>query len=1253
MTDTLVSLVRQLGPRDHLRFPELARISATIEAYAEGTPPKLEAFLEALGDQADQVTIAFERDDGNYQYRHFGSRLADDAGFDMTGKSTADFDTITRNHIERSFQATQESGVALSTVMEAAPGSAVNSWQRVVYPIDLDSGPHMLTMVKPLYKALDTIHARRDDVAVCVVPLRAAEAKNGYALATREPIDRYLDAPNISLIETFVESVITPEQTPSVGTLIATQSLEIIDKSGETLCVILDIVHGFTAPFLVILNATASTQTNEQLRSTTHLLKASFELGRLGSWINSGRGDGRFRIAPELATMMGVAIGRDGLVDLKELRQHYDEELRQKTEKAVEACWQDGTSYVVEGGMTRSDGQHLQVRISGSPMRDEAGRVISLFGLVQDISAEQAAREQLRESEERFRDFAASASDWCWETDEEHRFVEFTNSTDPASQNLQANYVGKTRLDLNVVEEDRQIIEAHFEDLKARRPFSELVYRMNSEEEDGGVYSLQIAGKPRFAADGTFLGYRGIARNITDKVESENENRENQLALKTAQSIAKLGHWVTDLNSRSTRWSDGLVALLGFECEQARATDAQQANARPDEDCTFQMPSWRELLARIHRSDRTMFNDRLRRAAAGETVEPLDIRYFLPGARDAQHFRIMMRLKEATTSHGAQLMGVAQDVSDLKRAQNELEKRSATLCEAQEMGGIGDWQFDLATKEVTWSRHLYTILGLDPDHFVPSSKAFLSLCANEDREAIHAEHTAALEGKPSSSIDVQARRGDGTFGYYTMMTKPLFDEQGTITGLFGTLQDITDRKHSEKQLRNLAFFDPLTGLANRALFSRELRDVMYGVQTSGGSAALLLLDLDHFKEVNDTLGHAAGDELLRTIARIVKEHVDDRGFVARLGGDEFAVIIRDYYSVECLERFANSIIDRMTGILKLERGEVMTGTSLGIALIPQDGGDAEQALRNADLALYMAKDEGRGKALFFTPDMSHSVQARLNLARDLRLAINNNDLETRYQGQVHLTTGRVAGFETLVRWKHPTRGYISPAEFIPVAESSSLICDIGLWVLRDACQTGKAWLDAGEPERMISVNVSAAQIWQSDFEDDVIAIIKETGYPPRLLCLELTESVFADHGEGRVRKALARFKEAGIRLAVDDFGTGYSSLGYLNDLPFDELKIDRCFIAGVHQAPEKARLLQGIIALGRGLGMSVIGEGAEEDGEIALLRAYGCDFVQGFAYMRPEVADEALRCAEQLEFSLAEASANTLPVAREPLKQTG
>lgn len=1226
MTDDLLSLMRPLGPRDHLRYPQLEQISASLDALAQHPSPSLDTVLHALGDQAPQVTLARRQAEGGFVYAHFGSKLVEDAGFDMSGKSTRDFDLSTRKHIETSFAACLETGEPLTTVMPGSPGSQVSNWQRVVYPVALDTGPHVLSLVKPLRDGTETIHARPSGVCIGVVPLSLKDDGSGFALATATPLDTYLLGADTTPLLGFIEALAVPETPPEAGTLLAADTFHLTTPKGAKLSLVVDIVFGFSAPYLVVANVTGSADTQERLRSTSHLLQASFELGRLGSWTNTDRYGQRFYLGPELVDMFGLTLGADGLVEMQEARALYEPKLREASVKSVEECWETGKSYVNEGLVTRPDGEQLYVRVSGSAMRDQAGRIISLFGLVQDITDVYRTRLAFQESEERFRDFASTAGDWCWETDEHHRFVDFTEGTDEASRNLQRAYFGKTRRDMPLLDEDRPLIEAHFEDLDAHRPFCDVVYRLH--DDDGGIRSIQIAGKPRFDSQGTFLGYRGTARNITEIVAASDERRENQIAIETAQSIAKLGHWITDLKSGQTRWSQGLMSLVGTPASGDGSQDDQR-----------DVPWWLAMLRRVHKADRQATVKALRAGALGEQVEPFDIRYFPTGARNPQHLRIMLRQKEATSTQGAQLLGVAQDVSALKRTQEALEMRSATLSEAQAMGGIGDWQFELESGAVTWSPNLYSILGLDPEHFIPTAKAVFALCGPEDGAAIREEHSAALAGKPVSNIDVQARRGDGTFGYYTMMTKPLYDAQGAISGLFGTVQDITERKHAEKQLRSLAFFDPLTGLANRALFSRELTDIMDGVRLQGGSAALFLLDLDHFKEVNDSLGHAAGDELLRRVARTLKDTVGEKGFVARLGGDEFAVIVRNYASVDRLERFANTVVERLTGILRLERGEVMIGTSLGIALIPQDGGTAEEALRNADMALYMAKDEGRGRSLFFTPAMSRSVQARLNMARDLRLAIENDHLETRFQGQVCLTSGKVKGFETLVRWKHPTKGYISPAEFIPVAESSSLICEIGLWVLRDACMKGQAWLDAGEPERMISVNVSAAQIWQSDFEDDVLNIIKETGYPPHLLCLELTESVFADHGEGRVRKALSRFKEAGIRLAVDDFGTGYSSLGYLNDLPFDELKIDRCFVAGVHQAPDKARLLKGIIALGRGLGMTVVGEGAEEDGEIALLRAYGCDLVQGFAYLRPETVDDALAKADALEFKLAESTA--------------
>lgn len=1227
MNKTLSPLVRPLGPRDHLRFPELAAIEACLASLADGDLPSSDDLLTALGDHAQDISLVQKNDDDTFTYIYFGDRLASRSGFDLTGRSTGDFDANIRRYVEESFCQVLEFGEPLCSIMPTTQGNHIHSWQRMIFPVDLDTGRQLMTMVKPLANGLETIHGRSAHLAVCVIPLRVCPAETHFEIVNTEPLKTYLGGCDFTSIVSFVEKTQAPENECPLGTLHGTTTIELNSETGNKRSIIADVVHGMMTPFLVVVDVTNAAQTSEQLRTTTHLLHSTCTRGKLGSFTISDRTHTYVVMAPELCEILGAEVDRSGRCEIGPVRARYDDDLREAIAAASEDCWENGQDYQLEGQYHHPDGRVIDLRIGGSAVRDEAGTIISVFGLTQDITLEQTAKRQVMESEGRFRDFAASAGDWCWESDSDHRIVDISDGSGDVCKNVMIKYIGQTGRDIPIVEDDQLILKRHFEDLEARREFKDFTYRVR--EQEGEVVTLQIAGKPRFDESGKFLGYRGIGRDISDKVEAEQEHHENQLALKNAQSIAGLGHCILDLLTGGTRWSSGLMRLL---------LDAPEADVMAGSSMVAEGQSVRAVLFRVHRADRAALIETLRNAAKGDHVSALDVRYFKQPGVAPTHLRVMLRKEKSKKDGHPQLMAVVQDVSDLKGVQAELQKRTETLSEAQEMGGVGDWQVDLSSGEICWSRHMYAILGLDPEHFEPTSAAISGLCPPEDSARIRVEYKAALSGKLSSRIDVQARRGDGTFGYYTMVTKPLYDTFGKVSGLFGTVQDITERKHAEKQLRSLAYFDPLTGLANRTLFTRELNDVMQTICHRGGSAALLLLDLDHFKEVNDTLGHAAGDELLVKVARTLKNHVDENGFVARLGGDEFAVIIRDYSSVACLENFAASIVTKLTGILKLERGEVVTGTSLGIALIPQDGGTAEEALRNADLALYMAKDDGRGHALFFKPEMSRTVQARLNLARDLRRAIDDNDLETRYQGQVDLRSSKVAGFETLVRWKHPIRGYISPAEFIPVAESSSLICDIGLWVLRDACKTGRAWLDAGEPERMISVNVSAAQIWQTDFAADALTILKETGYPPHLLCLELTESVFADHGEGLVRGALAVLKDAGIRLALDDFGTGYSSLGYLNELPFDELKIDRCFIAGSNHAPDKARLLQGIIALGRGLGMKVVGEGAEEEGEIALLRNFGCDLVQGFAFMRPETAEEALRCAERVEFKLAEAS---------------
>ena len=537
----------------------------------------------------------------------------------------------------------------------------------------------------------------------------------------------------------------------------------------------------------------------------------------------------------------------------------------------------------------------------------------------------------------------------------------------------------------------------------------------------------------------------------------------------------------------------------------------------------------------------------------------------------------------------------------LERAELALKLRSDQLVDAHRLGKLADWSYRLGEPEFWWAQENYDLLLYDPVTFRPTRDAVISNLVGDGARRVLDAQAEIMRTGMAKSVDVKIRRGDGSVGDFALTSKAMTDTEGRIVGFIGTIQDISERKNAEEQLEKLAYYDPLTGLANRALFRREINDVLTRCRRTGTDGALLLLDLDRFKEVNDSLGHAAGDELLVKVAHLIGRVLGKDHFLARLGGDEFAVIVpecRDVASIECL---AGEVIAAVSGSIMLERGEVTIGTSIGIVLTPRDGTNPSDLLRNADLALYRAKEEGRGRFAHFKPNMNAAVQHKTALARDLRSAVSENvGLAVHYQPQIDLSTGRVTGYEALMRWNHPTRGNVPPSEFIPVAESSRLICDLGLWMLRQAAIQAKAWLDAGEPPREVAVNVSAAQIWHTDLVAEVARVLEETGMPPHLLCLELTESLFADHAEGRVRTVLKALKGLGVTLALDDFGTDYSSLGYLKQLPFDKLKIDRVFVDGITNSDRSRELLKGIIALGRGLGMTVIGEGAEKPEEVEI-----------------------------------------------------
>jgi len=483
------------------------------------------------------------------------------------------------------------------------------------------------------------------------------------------------------------------------------------------------------------------------------------------------------------------------------------------------------------------------------------------------------------------------------------------------------------------------------------------------------------------------------------------------------------------------------------------------------------------------------------------------------------------------------------------------------------------------------------------------------------------DEKAWREGKPLGYEKTLQSR-DGAPRVFDMMKIPLFHADGSRRGLVLVGRDTTERKLAAARIQHLAHHDSLTELPNRVLFQERLRQALLQARRSGWKLALMFLDLDKFKDINDTLGHHIGDLLLKAVAKRLKRCVRETDTVARLGGDEFAVILTNLEDAEGASRVAETIIESISDPFGLEDQEVLTSTSIGITLFPGDAGDAEQLLKNADLAMFRSKAEGRNNYHFYVAEMDDEVQARKVVERDMRLAMGTDQLELHYQPFVELETGRIVGCEALLRWRHPTRGWVPPAEFIPIIERTDLIAPLGRWILHQACLQGRVWLDQGLDPMKMAVNLSPAQFKQSQSLIAMVGeILKQTGMAAELLQLEITEGIAMQNVEATI-DVLQGLRGMGVVISVDDFGTGYSSLNYLKRFPVDKLKIDRSFVIDIGLHPDNAAVVQAIVNLGHSLGTRVNCEGVETREQLDFLLANGVDEVQGYYFAKALPPDE-------------------------------
>src|SRR5690242_2763757 len=513
---------------------------------------------------------------------------------------------------------------------------------------------------------------------------------------------------------------------------------------------------------------------------------------------------------------------------------------------------------------------------------------------------------------------------------------------------------------------------------------------------------------------------------------------------------------------------------------------------------------------------------------------------------------------------------------------------------------------------VRWNENLSATTGI-ADAQLQGFDALEMLVAG-DRDAARAKLDEGF-ARGFAVFEGAVRRNDGEVRNMQFNGRAITSEGRPYLLVIGT--DVTGRKRAEAKIRRLARHDVLTGLANRGVFVEALEAAIAVARRTGRSFSVLYLDLDHFKDVNDTLGHTVGDQLLQSVAARLAATVRETDTVARFGGDEFALIATNLKEPAGSAILAGKVLAAVSEPISIEGRELRSGASIGIAVYGPDSPDAETLLSHADVALYRAKSEGRGTYRFFTDEMDAEVRLRVTLEAELRSALASGQLFLVYQPQVDIETGRIVGVEALIRWRHPTRGVVSPGEFIPVAEQCGLIVALGHWVMREACRQMKEWLDAGVAPPLIAVNLSALQFKTPlELERDFDAILTETGVPPQRVELELTESVLMDasreHGD-----VLLRLRETGFRIAIDDFGTGFSSLIYLRRYPVDRIKIAQEFMVDLTEGSSNVAIVQAAIGLAKALKIDVIVEGVETVEQLELIKAMGAHEVQGYYYAKP------------------------------------
>jgi diguanylate cyclase (GGDEF)-like protein/PAS domain S-box-containing protein len=679
------------------------------------------------------------------------------------------------------------------------------------------------------------------------------------------------------------------------------------------------------------------------------------------------------------------------------------------------------------------------------------------------------------------------------------------------------------------------------------------------------------------------------ATDITAIKKQHDALLDSERQLKEAQRIAQIGRWELDLTTGEViQQSDELLQIWELS-EPPRRYEDCLALIHPDDRQAVD-EAFQESIR-----DRRLFSASCRLLLAGGRIKWVQLRGVMLGGENGRPLRAN---------------GTLQDVTAQRQTDEQLSLAASVFETSLNGVVITDAEARIIRVNPAFSR----ILGYEPDEVIGKKTSIFK--SKRHDPTFFKQLWAKLSSEGEWHGEIWDRRKDGESIPLWQNISAVRDKRGSVKNYISVFYDLTEQKRSAAHIHHLAYYDSLTDLPNRQLFNERCEQAMKMAQRTGRRMCLLFLDLDRFKYINDSLGHPVGDALLRAVAQRLVQNLRQGATIARLGGDEFVLLLQNARGPEDGQEVAAKIIAVLSRPFVVQGHRLEVGASIGVSCYPGDGEDAATLIKNADLAMYQAKEEGRGKFLFYKSHLTDQAQERQFLEGELRKALEQSELFLQYQPQVDLADGRLVGSEALLRWRHPERGVIAPDKFIPIAEETGLIIQLGEWALRTACRQAMEWMHKGLGLHPIAVNISGVQIERSDLVGAVADILAETGLPAEFLELEITETYVMRQAQENVN-VLDGLRSFGVSLAIDDFGTGQSSLAYLKRLPVNKLKIDRSFVSDLPSGENEAAIARAIVALGHSLHLKVLAEGIETAAQAEFLRELGCDEAQGFLFSRP------------------------------------